>query len=95
MTKSDLIAAVQERSHLDKKDVGLAVHSLLDLMTQTLAQNGRIEVRGFGSFSLHRYPPRIGRNPATGEPVAVEARCVPRFRPGKELRARIQVGQTR
>jgi integration host factor subunit beta len=89
MVKSELIAALHEQSHLSHRDVELAVGVLLDHMSQTLAQRDRIEIRGFGSFSLNYLPPRRGRNPATGDAVDVQARYAPRFRPSKELRERV------
>ena len=70
MTKSELIEAIsRKQKHLPSKDVELAVKHLLDLMSDSLAKGQRIEIRGFGSFSLHYRPPRIGRNPKTGEAV--------------------------
>ena len=89
MTKSELITTLLRQSHLSHRDVELAVSTLLEHMSQTLAHGKRIEIRGFGSFSLSFHPPRTGRNPATGDTVAVEAKHVPRFRPGKELRERV------
>ena len=72
MTKSELIEAIaRKQKHLPTKDVELAVKHLLDLMSDSLATGQRIEIRGFGSFSLHFRPPRIGRNPKTGEAVAL------------------------
>jgi len=64
-------------------------------MSQELATGGRIEIRGFGSFSLHYRPPRMGRNPKTGEPVALPAKYVPHFKPGKDLRERVNAGRER
>ncbi len=90
MTKSELITALVHQSHLGHRDVELAVNTLLDHMSQTLAHGGRIEIRGFGSFSMNYHPPRTGRNPATGEEVAVSAKYVPQFRPGKALRERVK-----
>lgn len=90
MTKSEMIQALSERQpHLDLPDVELAVKSLIDQMSDALASGERIEVRGFGSFSLHFRPPRMGRNPKTGEVVALSGRFVPHFKPGKELRERV------
>ena len=90
MTKSDLIEALaQKQSQLAYKDVELAVKSMLDLMAQTLASGERIEIRGFGSFSLHYRPPRTGRNPKTGDAVTLASKYVPHFKPGKELRERV------
>lgn len=89
MTKSELIEALaRKQNHLAYKDVELAVKSLLDQMSQALATGQRIEIRGFGSFCLHFRPPRQGRNPKTGEPVALSGKYVPHFKPGKELRER-------
>lgn len=90
MTKSeliDLLAAGQ--THLAYKDVELAVRCILDHMSNALASGERIEIRGFGSFSLHYRPPRVGRNPKTGEAVSLSGKHVPHFKPGKELRDRV------
>jgi integration host factor subunit beta len=90
MTKSELIEALsQKQSQLVSKDVELAVKTMLDHMTQTLASGERIEIRGFGSFSLHYRPPRTGRNPKTGDSVTLASKYVPHFKPGKELRERV------
>jgi len=90
MTKSELIEALaQKQSQLAYKDVELAVKSMLDLMAQTLASGERIEIRGFGSFSLHFRPPRTGRNPKTGDAVTLASKYVPHFKPGKLLRERV------
>ena len=94
MTKSELIEMVAKKQrHLPAKDVELAVKHLLELMTQSLANGGRIEIRGFGSFSLHFRPPRMGRNPKSGEAVALSGKHVPHFKPGKELRERVNSNQ--
>ena len=90
MTKSDLIDILAaEQPQLVYRDVELAVKALLDRMAAGLAQGERIEVRGFGSFSLHHRPARIGRNPKTGDAVQVPDKYVPHFKPGKELRERV------
>lgn len=90
ITKSELIAGIaRQQSHLAHKDVELAVKSLLEMMSGTLAQGRRIEIRGFGSFSLNYRPPRIGRNPKTGDPVSLPGKYVPHFKAGKELRERV------
>lgn len=90
MTKSELIEALaQKQSQLAYKDVELAVKEMLDHMAQTLASGERIEIRGFGSFSLHYRPPRTGRNPKTGDAVILAPKHVPHFKPGKELRERV------
>ena len=90
MTKSELIEILSRRqAHLKADDVDLAVKSLLEMMGGALASGDRIEIRGFGSFSLHYRPPRMGRNPKTGESVALPGKHVPHFKPGKELRERV------
>ncbi len=90
MTKSELIDAIAaKQTHLAHKDVEDAVKEMLEHMSETLAGGDRIEIRGFGSFSLHYRPARMGRNPKTGEPVALPAKYVPHFKPGKELRERV------
>ena len=90
MTKSELIEILSRRQpHLKSDDVDLAVKSLLEMMGGALAQGERIEIRGFGSFSLHYRPPRLGRNPKTGDSVALPAKHVPHFKPGKELREHV------
>lgn len=90
MTKSELIELISaKQSHLPAKDVELAVKQILEIMSDALAQGQRIEIRGFGSFSLHFRPPRQGRNPKTGETVALAGKYVPHFKPGKDLRERV------
>lgn len=90
MTKSELIDTIAtQQSHLAHHDVELAIKCVLEHMSQTLASGGRIEIRGFGSFSLHYRPPRRGRNPKTGTSVALTGKHVPHFKPGKELRDRV------
>ena len=93
MTKSELIESlVRSQSQLGYKDIELAVKTILEQMVQTLAAGERIEIRGFGSFSLHYRPPRIGRNPKSGESVTLPAKIVPHFKPGKQLRERVNLG---
>ena len=90
MTKSELIELLARRQpHLKADDVDMSVKSLLQMMGGALADGERIEVRGFGSFSLHYRPPRTGRNPKTGDTVALPGKHVPHFKPGKELRERV------
>lgn len=90
MTKSELIEALaRKQTQLPYKDVELAVKTMIEQMSQSLSTGSRIEIRGFGSFSLHFRPPRIGRNPKTGESVSLSGKFVPHFKPGKELRDRV------
>ncbi len=90
MTKSELIEVLaQAQGQLAYRDVELAVKYMLEHMSQALATGERIEIRGFGSFSLHYRPPRVGRNPKTGEAVELSGKYVPHFKPGKELRERV------
>ena len=90
MTKSELIAQLAgKQPQLDYRDVELAVKELIDQLSTALSVGQRIEVRGFGSFSLHYRPPRVGRNPKTGDSVQVPDKHVPHFKPGKELRERV------
>ncbi len=89
-TKSDLIEALSEKqSLLNYRDVELAVKLILEQMSDSLSRGDRIEIRGFGSFTLHHRPPRIGRNPKSGESVKLDEKFVPHFKPGKELRDRV------
>ena len=90
MTKSELIERiVTQQGLLSSKDVELAIKTMLEQMAQALATGDRIEIRGFGSFSLHFRAPRVGRNPKTGESVELQGKYVPHFKPGKELRERV------
>ncbi len=92
LTKSDLIEALsRNQKHLERKDVELAVKGLLEKMSQELASGNRIEIRGFGSFSLHFRAARMGRNPKSGDAVPLRGKYVPHFKPGKELRERVNV----
>jgi integration host factor subunit beta len=90
ITKSEMIDMLAaEQPQLAYRDVELAVKGLLEHMADALAEGERIEVRGFGSFSLHYRPTRVGRNPKTGATVIVPDKHVPHFKPGKELRERV------
>lgn len=90
MNRSELIQVITARfPQLVLKDVELAVATILDGVTSALADGGRVEIRGFGSFSLNYRPPRTGRNPKTGEQVEVPGKWTPHFKAGKELRARV------
>ncbi|MDH2926933.1 integration host factor subunit beta [Lonepinella koalarum] len=89
-TKSELIdALIEKHPSLAVKTVENSVKEILEQLSQTLENGDRIEVRGFGSFSLHCRQPRVGRNPKTGESVKLQAKCVPHFKVGKELKERV------
>lgn len=95
MTKSELIERIaMHQTQLPPRDVELAVKTILEQMADTLSSGERIEIRGFGSFSLHYRAPRKGRNPKTGESVQLMGKYVPHFKPGKELRERVNDGAT-
>lgn len=90
MTRSDLIQRLSElHPQLLAKDAEHAVKIILDALADTLSKGGRAEIRGFGSFGLNHRPPRIGRNPKSGEQVKVPAKYVPHFKAGKELKERV------
>jgi integration host factor subunit beta len=87
MTRSDLVEEMANRfSQLTHRDAEFAVKAILDAMNDALVAGHRIEIRGFGSFSINRSPPRMGRNPRSGESVAIPEKRVPHFKPGKALR---------
>jgi integration host factor subunit beta len=93
LTRSDLVLRLAERfSQLAHRDTEFAVKTILDAMSQALARGHRIEIRGFGSFSINRRPPRLGRNPRSGEPVPIPEKRVPHFKPGKALREAVDTG---
>lgn len=90
LTKSELMDILaRKQTQLAYKDIELAIKTIIEQMTQSLSTGDRIEIRGFGSFSLHFRPPRMGRNPKTGDPVPLQGKHVPHFKPGKELRERV------
>lgn len=94
MTKSEIINILsRKQSHLSSKDIELSIKILLEQMSDTLASGERIEIRGFGSFSLHHRAARSGRNPKTGEKVLLSSKYVPHFKPGKELRERVNASK--
>ncbi|MDB5317583.1 MAG: ihfB [Rhodospirillales bacterium] len=96
MTKSELIAQLAAESpHLRPDDIDLIVATIFEEVTAALARGQRVELRGFGAFSTKRRDPRLGRNPRTGEAVEVSAKAVPYFKPGKELRERVNEGVKR
>lgn len=95
MTKSDLIERLATKyMNLSAKDIELAIKEILEQMASSLQDGDRIEIRGFGSFSLHYRAPRVGRNPKTGEKVELSGKYVPHFKPGKELRERVNLNTT-
>ncbi|WP_424948481.1 integration host factor subunit beta [Candidatus Spongiihabitans sp.] len=95
MTKSELVAHItSDQPQLSETDVELAVSSLLARMATALTNGERIEIRGFGSMTLHYRPPRVGRNPKTGEKVNVPEKYVPHFKPGANLRKRVNSGNS-
>ena len=90
MTKSDLITHLAARfPQLVAKDADMSVKMILDAMAEALSRGDRIEIRGFGSFALNYRPPRVGRNPKSGDKVEVPEKWVPHFKAGKELRERV------
>ena len=90
MIKSELVQIIASRNpHLYQRDVETIVNAIFDEITQALCDGNRVELRGFGAFSIKNRPPRAGRNPRTGESVAVEEKWVPFFKTGKELRERL------
>ena len=95
VTKSELIECIADRYEmLSSRDVELAIKTMIDSMAQVLATGGRIEIRGFGSFSVNYRPPRMGRNPRSGEQVLIPEKLVPHFKPGKALREGVDKANT-
>ncbi|BAO81279.1 bacterial nucleoid DNA-binding protein [Serpentinimonas raichei] len=93
MTRSDLVQALAERfGQLGQRDAELAVKTILSAIAQALVKGQRVEVRGFGSFTLNERAARMGRNPRSGASVAIEAKRVPHFKPGKALREQVDAG---
>ena len=86
MNKSELIRVLSERTQISLDEASLTVHALIDGWKDTLIKGGRVEIRGFGSFKIKKYEGYVGRNPKTGETVTVPDKCLPFFRPGKELK---------
>lgn len=92
MTKSELIENLSEKHpSLAIKEIEGTVKDILELIAQSLEDANRVEIRGFGSFSLHYRQPRLGRNPKTGDSVKLDAKCIPHFKPGKALKERVDV----
>ena len=92
MTKTDLIEKISEKHNMAKSKAEVVVNTVFDSMTETLESNGRIEIRGFGSFVNRDYGPRKGRNPKTGEIIQIPAKKLPFFKTGKDLKADLQKG---
>ncbi|MEO0382788.1 MAG: integration host factor subunit beta [Pseudomonadota bacterium] len=93
MIKSELIQRITERNpHLYQRDIENVVAAILDTISDALARGDRVELRGFGAFSVKNRPARVGRNPRTGEQVQVDAKAVPFFKTGKEMRQRLNPG---
>lgn len=93
MTRSDIVEELASRfSQLTQQDAEFAVKAILDAMNDALVRGQRIEIRGFGSFSVSLHAPRMGRNPRNGESVAIPQRRVPHFKPGKALREAVDAG---
>ena len=94
LIKSQLIAEIsKELSHIPEKDISLAVNSIIEQMSNELSNGGRIEIRGFGSFCLHYRPPRKAHNPKTGEKLVTNAKYAVHFKPGKELREKVNANR--
>ena len=91
INKKDLIEIIaKEQDQLPYRDIELSVKTIIETMVNSLRQGERIEIRGFGSFSLRYRKPRIGRNPKSGQSVNIEERYVPHFKPGKNLKERVK-----
>ena len=96
MTKSELIEHLaNQQAHLLQKDVELSVRLILDRISQALGRDERVEIRGFGSFSLHHRPARVGRNPKTGEEVPIDPRRVLTFKPSQVLKEKVDAGHSK
>ena len=94
MIKSELVQRIATRNpHLYQRDVENIVNAILDEITNALTRGDRVELRGFGAFSVKRRDPRVGRNPRTGAPVEVDGKSVPFFKTGKEMRERLNDGE--
>jgi len=95
LIKSQLIAEIsQKQSHLPEKDIALSINSIIEQMSEKLSHGGRIEIRGFGSFSLHYRPPRKAHNPKTGEKLVTQPKYAVHFKPGKELRELVNASRS-
>lgn len=96
MVKSELIALISSKfTQLPEKDIELSINQILEYISDTLAKGERVEIRGFGSFSLHHRPSRNAHNPRTGAKVITIAKHAPYFKPGKELRDRVNAARAK
>ena len=94
MIRSELVQKLCNNfPHLTQREVENVVSAIFDSITEQLAEGGRVELRGFGAFSSRQRDARVGRNPRTGEAVDVNAKRVPYFKPGKEMRERLNLGE--
>jgi integration host factor subunit beta len=89
VNKSDIINLVCEKNNLDLSDVEYSIKKIIDFMSENLYQGERVEIRGFGTFSLHTHQSRLARNPKTGDKIALERRNTVHFKPSKELKSRV------
>ena len=95
LIKSQLIGELSKKfPHLPEKDIALAVNHIIEHMSSTLSHGGRIEIRGFGSFNLHYRPPRRAHNPKTGEKLITNPKYAVHFKPGKEMRERVNTNRS-
>ncbi len=92
MNKSELIAELSEHTGFTQRKAEMVVKTIFDLMADALVKSDRIEIRGFGSFVVKNYQPYTGRNPKTGEKIAVNSKKLPFFKVGKDLKNRINAG---
>jgi len=91
MNRSDLINAIKEKSNITRKEAEKVVDTFFDAITETLAKGERVEIRGFGSFTVKTYKPYVGRNPKTGTQIQVPAKKLPFFKVGKELKEMVDM----
>ena len=89
MNRSDLINSLKDKVELSRKDAGKVVDTFFDALKKTLSKGDRVEIRGFGSFSVKNYKPYVGRNPKTGEQINVTSKKLPFFKVGKELKEKV------
>jgi integration host factor subunit beta len=89
MNRSDLINSLKDKVALSRKDAGKVVDTFFDALKETLSKGDRVEIRGFGSFSVKNYKPYVGRNPKTGEQINVTSKKLPFFKVGKELKEKV------